>query len=407
MAIQTLDTIKEWFKTGFKPKQQQFWDTWDSFRHKYEKVPVQDIEGIDELFSSKADKKNIETHLEDSNAHSKLIEKKLDKGDYTGTAKDLLNAIPDLNTANLKLGGYPATRNDGLLLTNKALSTDENGNLKLYKITAFPKPHIKHLKPDSYPPETTGNIRIFGDFFTPEMCDLINNPNAIHIGGLSAIHYATFLSSQEILINVTTENTEGTFTATLNNGMSAIKTNAFSIILGTVFSPTESDWKNVVNTDVSIKGELSPTLFATDCSAILDVTKIPIKANTNFRLQCNYGPSPLGTDYNGSSIIELYRSSDDAKIFTLSLNSFYSSGYSEMHMRHHPTSEVKYFDFSNNNFNEMFTRTFRFKRVGTTFFYGFNEHNRGSFTATENTEMYAKFITSKLTILKIKYIETK
>lgn len=52
MAIQTLDTIKEWFKTGLKPKQQQFWDTWDSFRHKNEKVPVKDVEGIDELLTS-------------------------------------------------------------------------------------------------------------------------------------------------------------------------------------------------------------------------------------------------------------------------------------------------------------------------------------------------------------------
>ncbi|WP_166921984.1 hypothetical protein [Flavobacterium poyangense] len=49
MAIQTLQTIKSWFKTGLKPKQQEFWDTWDSFRHKHEKVPAKDIEGIDEL----------------------------------------------------------------------------------------------------------------------------------------------------------------------------------------------------------------------------------------------------------------------------------------------------------------------------------------------------------------------
>ncbi len=51
MAIQTLDTIKQWFKTGLKPTQSQFWDTWDSFRHKNEKVQVKDIEGIDQLFT--------------------------------------------------------------------------------------------------------------------------------------------------------------------------------------------------------------------------------------------------------------------------------------------------------------------------------------------------------------------
>lgn len=49
MAIQTLNTIKNWFRTGLKPTQIQFWDTWDSFRHKNEKVPVKDIEGVEEL----------------------------------------------------------------------------------------------------------------------------------------------------------------------------------------------------------------------------------------------------------------------------------------------------------------------------------------------------------------------
>nr|MBU3860102.1 hypothetical protein [Flavobacterium sp. MC2016-06] len=43
---QTLDTIKNWFKTSLKPTQAQFWDTWDSFRHKNEKIPASDVEGI-------------------------------------------------------------------------------------------------------------------------------------------------------------------------------------------------------------------------------------------------------------------------------------------------------------------------------------------------------------------------
>ena len=61
MAIQTLNTIKKWFRTGLKPTQTQFWDTWDSFRHKSEKVPVGDIENIDELLSSKTDKSDFKT----------------------------------------------------------------------------------------------------------------------------------------------------------------------------------------------------------------------------------------------------------------------------------------------------------------------------------------------------------
>lgn len=52
MAIQALKTIKNWFRTGLKPTQTQFWDTWDSFRHKYDKIPAEDIEDIDQLKNS-------------------------------------------------------------------------------------------------------------------------------------------------------------------------------------------------------------------------------------------------------------------------------------------------------------------------------------------------------------------
>ncbi|OCB72084.1 hypothetical protein B0A79_12705 [Flavobacterium piscis] len=73
MAIQTLNTIKNWFKTGLKPSQAQFWDTWDSFRHKFEKVPVKDIDGIDELLLTKADRTILDNHLADKIAHAPQI----------------------------------------------------------------------------------------------------------------------------------------------------------------------------------------------------------------------------------------------------------------------------------------------------------------------------------------------
>ena len=53
MAIQTLKTIKNWFRTGLKPTQIQFWDTWDSFRHKDDKIPLEDIENIDQITGQK------------------------------------------------------------------------------------------------------------------------------------------------------------------------------------------------------------------------------------------------------------------------------------------------------------------------------------------------------------------
>lgn len=56
MAKQTLNTIKSWFRTAFKPTQAQFWDTWDSFFHKDDKIPIGSIEGLNARFDDKADK---------------------------------------------------------------------------------------------------------------------------------------------------------------------------------------------------------------------------------------------------------------------------------------------------------------------------------------------------------------
>lgn len=73
MAIVALNTIKNWFKTDLKPTQQQFWDTWDSFRHKSEKVPIEDVEGINELLQTKASTAQLNAHIADVNAHPELL----------------------------------------------------------------------------------------------------------------------------------------------------------------------------------------------------------------------------------------------------------------------------------------------------------------------------------------------
>ena len=78
MAIQTLNTIKTWFKTGLKPSQTQFWDTWDSFRHKYEKIPLKDIEELETALGAKAEKSQLNEHTTNEYAHAELFLEKED-----------------------------------------------------------------------------------------------------------------------------------------------------------------------------------------------------------------------------------------------------------------------------------------------------------------------------------------
>jgi hypothetical protein len=85
MALQTLNTIKDWFKTGLKPSQTQFWDTWDSFRHKDEKIPITAIDDIENILAEKADQEALQNHLTNPDAHADLF------GQIKTTGRFLIN----------------------------------------------------------------------------------------------------------------------------------------------------------------------------------------------------------------------------------------------------------------------------------------------------------------------------
>lgn len=117
MASQTLNTIKNWFKTGLKPTQTQFWDTWDSFRHKYEKVPVKDVDGLDELLLSKAEKTVLDEHLADKNAHAPQVN--TDWNSESGFSQ-LINK-PEFKTIN----GEEIVGNGDIIINNPVQTLDE------------------------------------------------------------------------------------------------------------------------------------------------------------------------------------------------------------------------------------------------------------------------------------------
>ncbi|MFW0739630.1 hypothetical protein [Flavobacterium sp. T12S277] len=147
MALQTLNTIKSWFKTGLKPTQTQFWDTWDSFRHKFEKVPVKEIEGIDELLFSKADKTVLNDHLADENAHaSQGLKSVLDTNPiaaYPTDSHGYSNATIMGNYGNYKYNnitvGSESDSSALFQLTNqislncRVLETGDEGNISIFR----------------------------------------------------------------------------------------------------------------------------------------------------------------------------------------------------------------------------------------------------------------------------------
>ncbi len=53
--IVSRSTLKNWFKTGLKPTEPQFWNWLDSFWHKGDEIPAQSIKNLQNLLDQKED----------------------------------------------------------------------------------------------------------------------------------------------------------------------------------------------------------------------------------------------------------------------------------------------------------------------------------------------------------------
>ena len=300
-----INNILEWFKTGKKPTQAQFWATWESFWHKNEQLPQSSILNLSEALNDKANQLQLDDHLADSNAHE-LSEKLAGKSDleHTHTIDEVVNLQDQLNNFDTKqtdfseqlsnllkgeinLPAFPASRNDGQLPTNKVLSVDALGNLKLFTIASLPAPFLKELIPDSYLPNNTGDFLLKGSFFTPDMLVSVQGQQ---------VNYITFISDNEIRVNITTGATEGLFDVTLNNGIIKVFPKVLLIVLGEVFKPNMTSWTNKIGVpDISVEGELSITVMAANAGGRYNM---PFNITKNFAVKCNVRISPLGVINN-------------------------------------------------------------------------------------------------------------
>ncbi|MDQ8012053.1 MAG: hypothetical protein REI96_06375 [Flavobacterium nitrogenifigens] len=70
-----INTILNWFKTGLKPTQDQFWSSWLSFWHKDEQIPQSSINNLTTVLNAKAEKSQFDSHKTDVNAHPELVKK--------------------------------------------------------------------------------------------------------------------------------------------------------------------------------------------------------------------------------------------------------------------------------------------------------------------------------------------
>ncbi len=228
---------------------------------------------------------------------------------------DIVTISGNILNGEIRLPAYPNTRNDGVIPTNKVLSTDANGNLKLYSVAFAPAPYLDYVVPDSTLPSTTGNFQLHGSFFTPSMCLTANLATSIIFEG-QTVNYAIFHSSNWIEVNITTGATEGSFAITLNNGLSATFANAILIVLGTVFSPLTAEWTLTEPVDVlddKVQVATWNSIGKAKWNKQFDYTK-------NFRVILDIEKTPLGdpnTIDGSSDYFKLVNVSNNAIMFII------------------------------------------------------------------------------------------
>lgn len=90
-----INTLKNWFRNGLKPTQEQFWAWMDSYRHKSEKISQSDVQDLDQTLSNKSDSDHTHSDmlkLENLDDYYKKVEDPGDGKNYLlkidGTAVD-------------------------------------------------------------------------------------------------------------------------------------------------------------------------------------------------------------------------------------------------------------------------------------------------------------------------------
>jgi len=99
--------LKNWFRTGDKPLQEQFWNWMDSYWHKDESIPMQKVEGLGSVLGNKAEASHLQYYAKTdaSNIDTSIWKEVLD-------VQELPSNVALLDTTNQEGTVYGKAQSD-------------------------------------------------------------------------------------------------------------------------------------------------------------------------------------------------------------------------------------------------------------------------------------------------------
>ena len=116
-----IQQLYKYFSDLMKPTGAQFRALIDSFWHKSEKIPMDNIDGLNKLIEGTASAKQLQNHINDTHAHKEVLDKKVDKvpgkklstEDFTTELRQKLEGLQQVDISLLlPRGNFTGTAQD-------------------------------------------------------------------------------------------------------------------------------------------------------------------------------------------------------------------------------------------------------------------------------------------------------
>lgn len=277
MAKKTKEELKKYFETGDKPSQTEYAELIDAFRHSDDKLPIADVDSLQDSLDSKASSSVLLNHINDTSLHQSNMsgadikiayEAEADTNAFTDTEKQQVadgvahradssshvsasdkvkwnNSISDWQSnetftdemgsvirigANNRMYKLVATRP----FTTQNIITEAEENPKKWQIlgASFPSAAVSTLSKTSIPPNTTFDLYVTGAFFTPDTTLTVDTFTT------NNIHFPPEGNFQTMVVNLTSPATYNSdLNITVDNGQPIVLTEKFTVSDGTVYIP--------------------------------------------------------------------------------------------------------------------------------------------------------------------------